>query len=142
MSDFRTVDLRFRARYAETDTGGVVYYANYLVWFEMGRSEFCRAIGYPYTRIEEEGYLMVVAEATARYKRSAHYDDRILVRTTMPEIRKKTCRFHHQIFREDTMELLAEGGTVHVVVSKETGRTVSLPESTIKHFRKAIRAPL
>lgn len=138
MPELRTVDLRFRVRYAETDQGGVAYYANYLVWFEMGRSEFCRAIGYPYTRIEELGYLMVVAEATARYKRPVRYDDPILVRTTMPEMRRRVCRFEYEILKEDSAELVAEGETTHVVVKMKTGRPTALPDEIVQHFQETI----
>ena len=133
----RAVDLTFRVRYAESDQMGVAYYANYLVWFEMGRSEYCRELGYPYTRIEEEGFVMVVAEATVRYRSPARYDDELIIRTTMPEIRSRVCRFHYEIFRKGSGELLAEGETVHVIVDKETGRSTRMPDRYLEAFRAA-----
>ena len=131
-------DLPFRVRYAETDKMGVAYYANYLIWFEMGRSEYCRLAGYPYTRIEDEGFIMVVAEATVRYKRSAHYDDNLVVRTRMTEVKSRVCRFGYSITREDDGELIAEGETVHVVVDAEHGRPTRMPERYIEVFNRAI----
>jgi acyl-CoA thioester hydrolase len=137
MPEPRAVELRLRVRYAETDQGGVAYYANYFVWFEMGRSEYCRAVGYPYTKIEEQGYLMVVAEATARYKRSVRYDDPLIVRTTMPEIRRRVCRFGYQIINEDSGEPVAEGETTHVVVDMKSGRPTALPDNVVNYFLAA-----
>jgi acyl-CoA thioester hydrolase len=137
MPEHRAVDLRLRVRYSETDQGGVAYYANYFVWFEMGRSEYCRTVGYPYTKIEEQGYLMVVAEATARYKRSVRYDDPLVVRTTMPEIRRRVCRFSYEIFHEGSGELVAEGETTHVVVDMKSGRPTALPDEVVDCFLAA-----
>lgn len=140
MTGLRAVDLPFRVRYAESDQMGVAYYANYLVWFEMGRSEYCRAIGYPYTRIEEEGFVMVVAEATVRYRSPAHYDDELIVRSTMPEVRSRVCRFGYEIIRKESGEVLAEGETTHVIVDRETGRSTRMPESYIKIFSAGQKA--
>ncbi len=134
MAGPRAVDLPFRVRYAESDQMGVAYYANYLIWFEMGRSEYCRELGYPYTRIEEEGFVMVVAEATVRYRSPARYDDELIIRTTMPEVRSRVCRFGYEIFRKGSGELLAKGETVHVIVDKETGRSTRMPARYIEVF--------
>jgi acyl-CoA thioester hydrolase len=136
MAEFRAVDLPFRVRYAETDQMGVAYYANYLVWFEMGRSEYCRAIGYPYTRIEEEGFVMVVAEATVRYRSPARYDDELIVRTTMTEVRSRVCSFGYQVIRKESGELLAEGETTHVVVDAESGKPTRMPPHYIEVFEE------
>jgi len=136
MAGALVIDLPFRVRYAETDQMGVAYYANYLVWFEMGRSEYCRTVGYPYTDVENDGFVMVVAEAKVRYKRPARYDDNLVVRTTMPEVRSRVCRFSYQIVKQDSGELLAEGETVHVVVDKKTGKPTSMPQHYIDIFSK------
>jgi len=117
-----------QVRYAETDQMGVVYYANFLVWFEIGRTDFCREHGFAYRDMEEQdGLFIMVAEARCRYKAPAHYDDRILVRTCLKEIRRRVLIFGYEIIRQDTDELLAEGETVHVVTDRE-GHPRALPE--------------
>ena len=131
MAEPQTVDLPFRVRYSETDQMGVAYYANHLVWFEIGRAEYCRACGFPYSLIEEEGYIMVVADASVRYKRPAHYDDPLIVRTALTSISSKVIRFGYQIINQDTSELLAEGETTHVVVDREKGRPIKMPQSYV-----------
>ena len=130
-----TVDCHIRVRYAEADQMGVAYYAHYLAWFEMGRSEFCRAVGYPYSRIEEEGFLLVVAKATVRYKQPARYDDPLIIRSVMTEMRRRICRFGYSVIHAETGELIAEGTTTHLVVDRESGRPTSLPERIVEHFQ-------
>src|SRR5262245_64306190 len=82
-----------RVRYAETDKMGIVYHANYLVWFEIGRTEFCRVAGFPYRSMEDSGLWILVTDVECRYRKSAHYDDEILVRTTMPELGSRIVKF-------------------------------------------------
>ena len=115
-----------RVRYAETDQMGVVYYANFLVWFEIGRTDFCRQHGFAYREMEEQdGLYIMVAESRCRYKAPARYDDDILVRTCLKEMRRRVLIFAYEIYRDD--ELLAEGETVHVVTDRE-GHPRALPE--------------
>ena len=117
-----------RVRYAETDQMGVVYYSNYLVWFEIGRTDYCRQHGFAYRDMEEEdGLYIIVAEARCRYKAPAHYDDEILVRTCLRAVRKRVLVFGYEIYNQMSDELLAEGETVHVVTDRD-GRPRSLPE--------------
>src|SRR5438128_9402178 len=105
-----------RVRYAETDKMGVVYHANYLIWFEIGRTEFCRARGFNYRDLEEdEDAFLVVAETYCRHKSSAYFDDEVLVRTRVTELRKRTLRFGYEVVRAGTGEGLAEGETGYVV---------------------------
>jgi len=119
---------RLRARYAETDQMGVVYYANYFVWFEIGRTDFCRQHGFAYRDMEEEdGLCIIVAEAQCRYKAPARYDDEIEVRTCLREMRRRVLIFGYEISRLPDGELLAEGQTVHVVVNRK-GRPRPLPD--------------
>jgi len=116
-------ETRVRVRYAETDQMGVVYYANYLVWFEVGRSELMRQRGLDYKRMEiEEGCLMAVVEATARYKAPARYDEELIIETTVTGVRGPVVRFSYQILRADNRTLLCEGETVHVVVGRDMKR--------------------
>jgi acyl-CoA thioester hydrolase len=117
-----------RVRYAETDKMGIVYYANYLIWFEIGRTEFCRARGFSYRDMEEnEDAFLVVAEAYARYKAPAFYDDELLVRTHITEMRKRSLRFGYEIVRVTDGQIIAEGETGHVVTDA-TGRVRSFPD--------------
>ncbi|MEP6819995.1 MAG: thioesterase family protein [bacterium] len=117
-----------RVRYAETDKMGIVYYANYLIWFELGRTEFCRARGFSYRDMEEnEDAFLVVAESYARYKAPAFYDDELLVRTHITEMRKRSLRFGYEIVRVTDGQIIAEGETGHVVTDA-TGRVRSFPE--------------
>ncbi len=118
-----------QVRYAETDQMGVVYHANYLVWFEIGRTDFCRKHGFAYREMEQkEGLYIMVAEVRCRYKSPARYDDQILIRTHLKEIRRRVLIFAYELYRESTDDLLAEGETVHVITDRE-GRPRSLPEA-------------
>jgi acyl-CoA thioester hydrolase len=119
---------RFRVRYAETDQMGVVYYANYYVWFEIGRTDFCRDHGFVYREMEsEDGLYIIVAESRCRYKSPARYDDEILVKTRLKNVRRRVLVFGYEIHRADPQELLAEGETVHVIVDRD-GRPRTLPD--------------
>ncbi|GAC1396198.1 MAG: thioesterase family protein [Pyrinomonadaceae bacterium] len=105
-----------RVRYAETDRMGVVYHANYLVWFEIGRTEFCRARGFDYRDMEEnDNAFLVVAESYCRYKAPAYYDDELIIRTHITEIRRRSLRFGYEIIRQSNEQIIAEGETGHVV---------------------------
>jgi acyl-CoA thioester hydrolase len=117
-----------QVRYAETDQMGVVYYANYMVWFEIGRTDFCRKHGFAYREMEQQdGLYIMVAEARCRYKAPARYDDEILVRTCLRATRRRVLVFGYEVYRQGTDELLAEGETVHVITDSE-GHPRSLPE--------------
>ena len=118
-----------RVRYAETDKMGIVHHSNYLVWFEFGRSEFCRARNFSYKEMEEkDNALMVVAEAYCRYKSPAFYEDVLVVRTQVGEVRSRSVRFIYEIYRVSDQTLLAEAETLHVVTD-EHKRVRSLPEN-------------
>ncbi len=117
-----------RVRYSETDKMGIVYYANYLVWFEIGRAEFCRDRGFSYRDMEEQDdAFLVVAEAYCRYKAPAYYDDELLVRTHIAELRRRSLRFGYEIVRVSDDQIIAEGETGHVVTDAN-GRVRSFPE--------------
>jgi acyl-CoA thioester hydrolase len=117
-----------RVRYAETDRMGVVYHANYLVWFEIGRTEFCRARGFAYREMEENSdAFLVVAESYCRYKAPAFYDDELIVRTHITELRRRSVRFGYEILRASDGLIIAEGETGHVVTDGN-GRVKSMPE--------------
>lgn len=129
-----------RVRYAETDQMGVVYYANYLVWFEIGRTEFCHRHGFAYREMEEsDGLFIMVAEARCRYKAPARYDDELEVRTRLRAMRKRVLTFGYEVCRPLTGDLLAEGETVHVVTDRE-GRPRVLPDKYRDLFLTGIKS--
>ena len=119
-------ETEIRVRYAETDKMGIVHHSNYYVWFELGRSDYCRARGFSYLDMEEkDGALMVVAESRCRYKSPAFYEDILILRTKIASIRSRSIRFIYEIFRDD--KLIAEGETLHLVT--DTNKKIrSLPK--------------
>jgi acyl-CoA thioester hydrolase len=121
-------DTSFRVRYAETDQMGVVYYANYLVWMELGRAEYCRAAGVRYRDMElEDGVRLAVVEAHCRYLYPAHYDEEIAVKTWVAKANKRTVEFEYEIREAATGRQLASGTTKHIFLGKDM-RPVKLPE--------------
>jgi len=121
-----------RVRYAETDQMGVVYYANYLVWFEIGRVELLRSLGLAYSQMEtDHGLILPVVEATCRYRSPARYDNQILIETRPSLLRGSVLKFAYRILRAGSdgaePQLLAEGETVHVITDRD-GHPRSLPE--------------
>ncbi len=122
-------ETQIRVRYAETDKMGIVHHSNYLVWFELGRSEFCRARGFSYKEMEEkDNALLVVAEVYCRYKSPAYYEDVLTLRTKIAEIRSRSIRFIYEIYRPSDQTLLAEGETQHLVTD-ENKKVRTLPPS-------------
>ena len=121
-------ETEVRVRYSETDQMGIVHHSSYLVWFEVGRSDLCRAKGFSYREMEEQdNALMVVAETYCRYKSPAYYEDVLTVRTMVGEIRSRSLRFNYEIFRGIDDVLVAEGETLHLVTDKDK-KVRSLPE--------------
>ncbi len=120
------VDVEIRVRYAETDQMGVAYYANYLVWFEVGRSEFCRERGFRYVDLEALGYRLVVTDVHCRYRSSARYDEKVIIRTRLKDANKRMITFGYQILCKGQEEIIAEGETQHICIDS-SGKTKSLP---------------
>ena len=120
------VDCEIRVRYAETDQMGVAYYANYLVWFEVGRSEFCRERGFCYADLEALGYRLVVTDVNCRYRNAARYDEAITVRTWLKEMSRRMITFGYRILRKEKEEMIAEGETRHLCLDSG-GKPKSLP---------------
>ena len=122
----RTTTSRFRVRYAETDQMGMVYYANYFVWMEIGRTDFCRECGFRYADLErEEQAFLPVAEADCRYRSPARYDDEITVETTIERLNRRLVEFSYKIKTADA--LLAGGRTLHVIMGAD-GKPRSMPD--------------
>jgi acyl-CoA thioester hydrolase len=127
-------ETRVRVRYAETDQMGVVYHANYLIWFEVGRVEYIRQLGLDYKSMErEEGCGIAVVDVSVRYKAPARYDDELVVQTRLITARGTLIRFGYKILRAADEVLLCEGETVHVVVDTEMKKT-SLPKKYADRF--------
>jgi acyl-CoA thioester hydrolase len=127
-------ESRVRVRYAETDQMGVVYHANYLVWFEIGRVDFIRALGLDYRTMErEEGVGIAVVDVSARYKSPARYDDELLIETRLNAARGPVIKFAYRVLRAADGVVLCEGETVHVVVDREM-KKARLPEKYAKRF--------
>jgi acyl-CoA thioester hydrolase len=120
-----------RVRYAETDQMGVAYYANYFIWFEVGRSQYCNDCGFSY---RESGLFLIVAEANCRYKNPARYEDELLIRTRVTESTRRTLRFSYEIERSNG-DPVAIGETLHVLVNAE-GRPSSFPQRYLTLLNK------
>ena len=121
-------EITVRVRYADTDTMKVVYYANYFVWFESGRIELLRSRGIVYRDIEKMEIFMPVVEAKATYKAPARFDDQLLIRTRVTEMKRSSMTFENEVYRLPDMELLCTGHTVHVAVGKD-GKAMPIPEA-------------
>ena len=121
-----------RVRYAETDQMGIVYYANYLVWMEVARVDYCKAIGFHYKNMElEDGILLAVAESHCRHLSPARFDDQVIIETTVSEKNRRMVTFHYQMTTEGRR--LATGWTKHIFLDKSL-RPVSLPSKYMEHF--------
>lgn len=129
-----TGETTIRVRYAETDQMGVVYYANFFVWFEVARVELMRQLGFSYKQMEiEDDSFVVVARASCTYKRPARFDDVLRIRTCVSESRRRTIAFAYEIFNDAAGALIAMGDTLHVICDSK-GRPKSLPEKYRKYF--------
>jgi acyl-CoA thioester hydrolase len=127
-------ESRAKVRYAETDQMGVAYYANYFVWFEVGRSQYCNDCGFSYRDMEREtGLFLIVAEASCRYKNPARYEDELIIRTRVTESTRRTLRFDYEIERADGTPV-AIGETTHVLINGE-GRPSTFPEKYLSLLR-------
>lgn len=130
-----------RVLYGDTDAAGVVYYANYLRYFEKGRTEYMRDLVLTYREIEEHGLVLPVIECYSRYKAPAAYDDLLTIETSLAELKQISCRFNYRIFRDSATSsrtLLAKGFTVHASVNRE-GKLTKLPLHILEKLEK-IRA--
>src|SRR6266567_408838 len=127
-------ETRIRLRYAETDQMGVVYHSNHFIWFEVGRVELLRQLGFTYKEMErEDGCFIAVVDARCRYKAPVHYDDEVVVRTWLKNVRDKLIHFGYELLRAGSGELLAEGETTHIVADSHM-KSRMLPEKYLKVF--------
>src|SRR5262252_2761169 len=130
-------ETRLSVRYAETDQMGVVYHSNHLIWFEVGRVEFLRQMGFSYRDMErDDGLFIAVAEAKCRYRAPVYYDEEILVRTRLKNVRESVVVFSYELARANDGKLLAEGETTHIVTNSKM-KVVALPDKYFTVFRTA-----
>ena len=118
---------RIRVRYGETDQMGHAYYANYLLWFEQARGAWCRARGFTYKQLEELGYKLPVVEAWCRYRGEVRYDDDIVVRIQLAEVKRAAIKFEYEVFNETTEASCTSGYTWHVFAAGEPIKAVTVP---------------
>jgi acyl-CoA thioester hydrolase len=130
-------ETRMRVRYAETDQMGVVYHSNHFIWFEVGRVEWLRQFGFSYRDMENnDGCFLAVAEAKCRYRAAVHYDEEVLVRTQLLNVRESVVHFGYELRRADNNALLAEGETTHIVTDANM-KIIALPGKYMDVFRTA-----
>jgi acyl-CoA thioester hydrolase len=131
-------ETRLRVRYAETDQMGIVYHANHFIWFEVGRVELLRQLGFSYREMEQnDACHIAVVDARCRYKSPARYDDEIIVRTHLKKVRESMIHFGYALLRADDGTLLAEGETTHIVIDAAM-KVAPLPEKYMSAFRAAV----
>ena len=131
-------EVKIRVRYAETDQMGVVYHANHFVWFEVGRVELLRQLGFSYREMEQDdGCCIAVVEARCRYKAPVRYDDEVLVRTRLKNVRESLVQFAYELVRESDGTLLAEGETTHVITDASMKKR-TIPEKYMSVFKQAL----
>lgn len=131
-ASLRYAESRVRVRYAETDQMGIAHHANYLVWFEIGRTDLCRETGFPYSEIERRGFLLVVTEIHCRYVRPFRYDDEVLIRTTVAEAGSRMMKFAYDLYAGD--ELRARGTSTHAWLDIATRKPVRADEEVMRAF--------
>lgn len=127
------VETELRVRYAETDAMGIAHHTSYFVWFEVGRTEYTRAVKLPYREVERNGLRLVVVEACARFHRPARYDDLVVIRTTLREVSRATLTFAYEVLLRPDNALLVDGHTVHAATDLH-GRVQRIPG----HVRTAL----
>lgn len=134
MSEERAHRHKIRVRYAETDQMGVVYYANYLVWMEVGRTEMLRNLGLAYKSLEEAGISLPVKEAHVNYKASALYDDNVEIRSWISKLTRVSVKIDYTLYNDDNGVLLATGFTYHPFMTGD--KIIKLPDNIYSFFEK------
>ena len=125
-----------RVRYKDTDRMGVVYYGNYLTFFEVGRSEYMRELGFPYSQLEGKGYTLAVTEAGAKYHSNVGYDSLVTVKTAITEVKRVRVRFDYEILSEEN-DILVTGHTIHACLNSSL-KPIRLPGELIKKMEERL----
>ena len=130
-------EVRLRVRYAETDQMGVAYHSNHFIWFEVGRVELLRQLGFSYKEMEQnDNCHMPVVDARCRYRVPAVYDEEVIVRTHLKNVRESMAQFGYELLRASDGKLLATGETMHMAIDSEK-KSTSFPEKYMKALRAA-----
>ena len=130
----RMTESRTRVRYKETDQMAIAHHANYVVWFEIGRTDLCREAGFPYREIDERGRILVVTEIVCRYRAPYHYDDEVVIRTSIAEAASRMMRFAYELRDGAGERVHATGTSSHVWVDRATRRPVTAAEDVMSAF--------
>ena len=133
MSKRDVIETTLRARYAETDAMGIVYHSNYIIWFEVGRGEYLRQKGGDYGRFEATGFYLPVIEVDARFLAPARYQDVVVVRTSLEELRSRSISFYYEVVMQETGQVLATGHSRHLCTDHE-GRVRRFPQAVRDMF--------
>lgn len=128
------VESRVRVRYKETDQMGIAHHSNYIVWFEIGRTDLCRAAGFPYTEIEARGFILVVTEVNCRYRTAFRYDDEVLIRTSVASAASRAMKFTYELYDGAGTELRASGFSSHMWLDRVTRRPVRADAAVMEAF--------
>ena len=134
----KSIATEYRVTFSDTDAMGVVYYANYFEWFEIGRTEFFRSLGIPYKELDARGFVTPVVEAYCKFIKPARYDEILLVDTRVSAFKRATIRFVYSVIQKKDGLKLAEGYTVHAFLNKEDGKIVRIPEYIVDALKKLI----
>jgi len=132
-------ESRFRVRYAETDQMGVVHHANYIIWFEQGRTDYMRKIGVNYADVERSGLFLAVGEVQIRYGAPARYDDEVRVLTRIDRVQSRAVTFAYEVLRADSDERLASGYT-RLIAMDANGTARTLPRDLLQRFAEVMHA--
>ncbi len=142
MTPVRQTVSEIRVRYAETDQMGVVYHTHYIVWCEVGRTDYIRSLGTSYADIERQGIKLAVADVHIRYLAAARYDDLIRVRTWLERVQSRAVTFGYELTRsEETADRRVATATIKLVALDGEGSPCLLPAPLLKRLREAIVAP-
>ena len=134
----KSIATEYRVTFSDTDAMGLVYYANYFEWFEIGRTEFFRSLGIPYKELDARGFVTPVVEAYCKFIKPARYDEILLIDTRVSVFKRATIRFEYSVIQKKDGLKLAEGYTVHAFLNKEEGKIVRIPEYIVDALKKLI----
>ena len=130
----RYVESRTRVRYKETDQMGIAHHSNYIVWFEIGRTDLCRETGFPYAEIENRGFILVVTEVNCRYRTPFRYDEDVLIRTSVAHAASRAIQFAYELFDGTGTELRATGSSSHMWLDRVTRKPARADEEVMRAF--------
>ena len=133
------VDSRTRVRYKDTDQMGIAHHSNYIVWFEIGRTDLCRETGFPYSEIERRGFLLVVTEVGCRFRIPFRYDEEVVIRTTVEQAASRAMRFSYELLNASAEVQHATGFSAHMWLDRETRKPVRADPDVMKAFQPFVR---